>query len=179
MSRDVTPAELFAGLDARLAAIERVTEHLVTRNAQPNGGQTLRNVVAEVERNIVVPGRAEIQVEQVLDERAEYLALSHQLENIAAHWRDLVLTPSRTESMLFAILPALNVILEQVMASTCDDCIKLSPAVTRALRSWGESTVAERVSLSELFDWVAMQLQSEESVVPAAIRSNLEAARGD
>lgn len=185
-SRDVPVNELFADLDSRMAKMERMVQHLVEVSgpsvdrggAWPAAAYPPEPAPRNVDERVVVPGKAEIQVERILDERGEYLALSHELENIAAHWRDLVLTPSRSEAMLFAILPALNVILQQVATSACDDCIKLSPAVTRALRSWGETTVAERVALSDLFDWVAHEMtQGLDSVIPPVVRSNIEASR--
>lgn len=141
-------------MEARLDRVEKMIQHLVEGTA------------------------SEVTVEGALDIQADYLALSHQLETIGAHWRELVLTPARTEAMLFAILPAINVLIERVLADPCDDCVKVPAAAVRALRAWGQTTVAQRVALTELFEWVEGQIGAADSVIPQAIRDNLAASLG-
>lgn len=120
----------------------------------------------------------EINSERYLSLEADHLALSQALESIGAHWRELVLTPSRTEAMLFAILPAINVLIDRVMADQCDDCIKVPAAAVRSLRAWGQTTMAQRVALGELFEWVEAQIGTPDSAIPQQIRDNLAASLG-
>ncbi len=143
-------------IESRLAHIERVIERLA-------GGKD----EDEDEKDD--------HSEEWLGLKNDYADLTHHLETVGSHWRSLVLHPSRTEAVLFAVLPVLSLAVELAQLANGNP-ILLSRAASSALVSWGKATVAQRLALEELFSWVDTELHSDESAIPQRLRDNLSAA---
>jgi hypothetical protein len=130
----------------------------------------------------VVPGRVEPPSPQPPQQPPAQMPVPASFQQMLAveKWREILFRPSMASAMLYVIMPVIDRLVEvtsQLVAG--DSSWSQFAELVEELRTWQNLTIAQRTALEELFVWVTSQLDSQTSVIPFTILSNMAAATAD